>query len=273
MSGWTPHYIESGVHAGYTPVCLGPAYVAARSRAAAGARCDRVRRPRHPARHRRDHLVAQLRRDVMFPFVRRNWMGSWPRRWTRRRCTRPAGAGNRGPLRQPRVVAAGSRRVCHPTPAAARLVADEVMRLMDRTRSVRPQAAAGADLGGGVRSRRAARPRLRRRAAGAGRVARRRHRYPHLLVGQRPGAAALFGHSTQGDLRGCLAVITTRRSGRSGRPTATGRSPVDGRCLRQRCCSAAMSWLNSTRPAPPACARRWWSGLENHRCRPGTGTR
>jgi 1,2-dihydroxy-3-keto-5-methylthiopentene dioxygenase len=27
QSGWTPHYVEAGVHAGYTPVCLGPAYV------------------------------------------------------------------------------------------------------------------------------------------------------------------------------------------------------------------------------------------------------
>jgi 1,2-dihydroxy-3-keto-5-methylthiopentene dioxygenase len=26
-SGWTPHYVESGVHEGYTPVCLGPAYM------------------------------------------------------------------------------------------------------------------------------------------------------------------------------------------------------------------------------------------------------
>jgi 1,2-dihydroxy-3-keto-5-methylthiopentene dioxygenase len=26
-SGWTPHYVESGVHERYTPVCLGPAYV------------------------------------------------------------------------------------------------------------------------------------------------------------------------------------------------------------------------------------------------------
>lgn len=26
-SGWTPHYIEEGVHERYTPVCLGPNYV------------------------------------------------------------------------------------------------------------------------------------------------------------------------------------------------------------------------------------------------------
>jgi 1,2-dihydroxy-3-keto-5-methylthiopentene dioxygenase len=26
-SGWTPHYIESGVHAGYTPLCWGPSYL------------------------------------------------------------------------------------------------------------------------------------------------------------------------------------------------------------------------------------------------------
>lgn len=28
-SGWSPHYIESGVHERYTPLCLGPAYVPA----------------------------------------------------------------------------------------------------------------------------------------------------------------------------------------------------------------------------------------------------
>lgn len=27
MSGWTPHYVEKSVHEGYTPLCLGPAYV------------------------------------------------------------------------------------------------------------------------------------------------------------------------------------------------------------------------------------------------------
>ena len=26
-SGWTPHYIDGGVHEGYTPVCWGPQYV------------------------------------------------------------------------------------------------------------------------------------------------------------------------------------------------------------------------------------------------------
>lgn len=26
-SGWTPHYVENGVHEGYSPVCLGPSYV------------------------------------------------------------------------------------------------------------------------------------------------------------------------------------------------------------------------------------------------------
>ena len=26
-SGWAPHYVESGVHERYSPVCLGPAYV------------------------------------------------------------------------------------------------------------------------------------------------------------------------------------------------------------------------------------------------------
>ena len=28
-SGWTPHYVESGVHERYSPVCLGPSYVQA----------------------------------------------------------------------------------------------------------------------------------------------------------------------------------------------------------------------------------------------------
>jgi 1,2-dihydroxy-3-keto-5-methylthiopentene dioxygenase len=27
-SGWTPHYLENGVHARYEPLCLGPAYIA-----------------------------------------------------------------------------------------------------------------------------------------------------------------------------------------------------------------------------------------------------
>ena len=27
QSGWTPHYVEGGVHEGYSPVCLGPAYL------------------------------------------------------------------------------------------------------------------------------------------------------------------------------------------------------------------------------------------------------
>jgi 1,2-dihydroxy-3-keto-5-methylthiopentene dioxygenase len=27
QSGWTPHYIEQGIHERYSPVCLGPAYV------------------------------------------------------------------------------------------------------------------------------------------------------------------------------------------------------------------------------------------------------
>lgn len=26
MSGWTPHYVEAGVHEDYAPLCLGPAY-------------------------------------------------------------------------------------------------------------------------------------------------------------------------------------------------------------------------------------------------------
>ncbi len=27
QSGWTPHYIDGGVHENYSPVCLGPAYL------------------------------------------------------------------------------------------------------------------------------------------------------------------------------------------------------------------------------------------------------
>jgi 1,2-dihydroxy-3-keto-5-methylthiopentene dioxygenase len=33
-SGWTPHYLEAGVHAGYEPLCLGPAWVAGSGRTA-----------------------------------------------------------------------------------------------------------------------------------------------------------------------------------------------------------------------------------------------
>ncbi len=29
VSGWTPHYVENGVHARYTPLCLGPNYLPA----------------------------------------------------------------------------------------------------------------------------------------------------------------------------------------------------------------------------------------------------
>lgn len=29
MSGWTPQYVDGGVHAGYPPICLGPQFVAA----------------------------------------------------------------------------------------------------------------------------------------------------------------------------------------------------------------------------------------------------
>jgi 1,2-dihydroxy-3-keto-5-methylthiopentene dioxygenase len=28
QSGWTPHYIDGGVHENYQPLCLGPAYAA-----------------------------------------------------------------------------------------------------------------------------------------------------------------------------------------------------------------------------------------------------
>ncbi len=34
MSGWTPHYISEGVHAGYEPLCFGPAWVAPTGRSA-----------------------------------------------------------------------------------------------------------------------------------------------------------------------------------------------------------------------------------------------
>jgi 1,2-dihydroxy-3-keto-5-methylthiopentene dioxygenase len=33
-TGWTPHYIEGGVHAGYEPLCLGPAWVPGSGKAA-----------------------------------------------------------------------------------------------------------------------------------------------------------------------------------------------------------------------------------------------
>jgi 1,2-dihydroxy-3-keto-5-methylthiopentene dioxygenase len=32
MTGWTPHYVEGGVHEGYEPICLGPAWVAGSGR-------------------------------------------------------------------------------------------------------------------------------------------------------------------------------------------------------------------------------------------------
>lgn len=34
MSGWTPHYLPDGVHEGYEPLCLGPAWVAGAGRTA-----------------------------------------------------------------------------------------------------------------------------------------------------------------------------------------------------------------------------------------------
>jgi len=33
MSGWTPHYTESGVDSGYQPMCFGPAYIPRRTAA------------------------------------------------------------------------------------------------------------------------------------------------------------------------------------------------------------------------------------------------
>ena len=35
-SGWTPHYLADGVHAGYEPLCLGPAWLRRRQRGEAG---------------------------------------------------------------------------------------------------------------------------------------------------------------------------------------------------------------------------------------------
>jgi 1,2-dihydroxy-3-keto-5-methylthiopentene dioxygenase len=32
VSGWTPHYVENGVHQRYTPVCLGPNYLPVNAR-------------------------------------------------------------------------------------------------------------------------------------------------------------------------------------------------------------------------------------------------
>lgn len=34
MSGWTPHYLDDGVHAGYEPLCFGPAWLPATGKAA-----------------------------------------------------------------------------------------------------------------------------------------------------------------------------------------------------------------------------------------------
>ena len=34
MSGWTPHYLQNGVHQGYEPLCLGPAWIAPSGRTA-----------------------------------------------------------------------------------------------------------------------------------------------------------------------------------------------------------------------------------------------
>jgi 1,2-dihydroxy-3-keto-5-methylthiopentene dioxygenase len=33
-SGWTPHYLDAGVHGDYEPLCLGPAWVAGSRKAA-----------------------------------------------------------------------------------------------------------------------------------------------------------------------------------------------------------------------------------------------
>jgi hypothetical protein len=27
MTGWTPHYLDDGVHAGFQPLCFGPAWI------------------------------------------------------------------------------------------------------------------------------------------------------------------------------------------------------------------------------------------------------
>jgi 1,2-dihydroxy-3-keto-5-methylthiopentene dioxygenase len=34
QAGWTPHYLEDGVHGAYEPLCMGPAWLAAEGRAA-----------------------------------------------------------------------------------------------------------------------------------------------------------------------------------------------------------------------------------------------
>jgi 1,2-dihydroxy-3-keto-5-methylthiopentene dioxygenase len=34
VSGWTPHYVENGVHERFTPICLGPNYLPSQSRVA-----------------------------------------------------------------------------------------------------------------------------------------------------------------------------------------------------------------------------------------------
>lgn len=34
MSGWTPHYVESGIHTNYQPLCFGPSYLAGGKRVA-----------------------------------------------------------------------------------------------------------------------------------------------------------------------------------------------------------------------------------------------
>ncbi len=38
MTGWTPHYIENGVHTRYEPVCFGPAWVAGTTTGDVGVR-------------------------------------------------------------------------------------------------------------------------------------------------------------------------------------------------------------------------------------------
>jgi 1,2-dihydroxy-3-keto-5-methylthiopentene dioxygenase len=37
-SGWTPFYVEGGVHAGYEPLCMGPSWLAGEGRATASGR-------------------------------------------------------------------------------------------------------------------------------------------------------------------------------------------------------------------------------------------
>ena len=47
MSGWTPHYTDSGVDKGFEPVCFGPTYVARESDDSSST--SKARRRRSPS--------------------------------------------------------------------------------------------------------------------------------------------------------------------------------------------------------------------------------